>query len=598
MVGAGRLSGVATEIRLRTVVLILCGLALCAYLPALFAGFVFDDPRFVENNEAIRTLTPASVVSCFTDPRTLADVGWKGIYRPLRTLDFAIDYNLGGGTPFVFHFRNILYHAFAAVLVFLVLLELLGQTKGARRGALFGSIFFVLHPVHTEVVAWITSRGDLLLIVFFLFALLMHMRGRTIPASVFLVLALFSKESAVVFVGAAVLVDLLRRARLRFGWYALYTALAIGYVGVWKLVMSSYDAGGMAHLENWWGGSYGGNLLVMSQGFMLYVKELVLPIDFVIDYHIPALGHATTGSTVSILVLCLVGIGAIVAGRRSQFALAFFLVTLFPTSNLLIKVGIPTAERFLYLPSVGLCFLAAPWLARTRLAFAVFACFFLLTFARSLDWRTSQILWDATNARAATPRGLSSRISTELDAAIAAREALKGAMPSEARAHYKSMVDHALNVIRRADELLDLYENQIRMKPGLYGSAALSRKANALMILERPKEALEAADRALRLSPDPEDADPSAWFNAALALQGLGEYADAAANLEKAREVDYDGAGDLTPAIAAMWVKAAKAQEDSGDRAKALSFYRRSWDNFPDPSRNRRAQEGIERLSR
>ena len=602
MVGAGRLSTAPEQkhtARHQLVIwaLIICALTVAAYLPTLFGGFVYDDVRFVEENEAIRSLSPGSIVSFFTDPKTVASVGWKGIYRPLRTLDFAVDYVVSGGRPWFFHLRNVLYHALGAILLMLVLRELLGDGKGARRNAFLGALLFALHPVNTEAVAWITSRGDVLVLVFFLLALFLHLRGRTGLAALVLVIALLSKESAVVFVGVAVVCDLYRRARLQFRWYGVYAGLALCYVVLWKLVMPGPDLM-PGHLATWWGGSYGANLLTMSQGYLLYLHRMILPVDLLVDYHVPSINHLTPGSAISIAVLAIVTVMALRGGRRSRLALAFFVITLFPVSNLMIKVGIPTAERFLYLPLIGLVILVAPWLSRTRLIYAVFVCFFLLTFSRTMVWRSIDIFWAATNARAVTPRGLAHLVATELRAAHQARERIRTSPMSQRSRHVREMQAHAAEVVRRADELMDLYENWIRMPANLAGSGALSRKSNALMLLQRPEEALEAADQALKISADPEQLAPEAWYNAALAFEALGQPASAAANLEKAREVGYQYAGDLTVTIATLWVRAAAMAEAEGNLPLALSHYRQSWNVLPDHTRNAAAYTGIERLSR
>ena len=600
-VGAGSLSTGVQPDRTARYALIILALSLAAYLPALFGDFVYDDVRFVKENEAIRSLSPAAIASFFTDPKTIAPVGWKGIYRPIRTLDFAVDHAIGGGRPWFYHLRNVLYHACGAVLLMLILRLLLGDSAGARRGAFLGALLFALHPVHTESVAWITSRGDVLVLVFFLLALLLHMHGRFGMATVFLLIALLSKESAVVFVGAAVVVDLYRRVRLRYRWYLLYAGVALAYVVFWKLMMQSGEESPElmpGHLQTWWGGSYGANLLTMVKGFLLYLHRLVLPVDLVVDYHVPALNYLTMGGIVAIAVLLTLVVLAIRGGARSRQALAFFLITLCPVSNLLIRVGIPTAERFLYLPSIGLVILVAPWLTRTRLVYAVFTCFFLLTSARCLDWQSMESFWAATNASAATPRGLSHLISVELSAAHAAQRRLRAEPMSQRTRHLKTMQAHAEEVIRLADQLIDLYEYELRVAPDLVGSGALSAKSNALMLLGRPEEALDAADKALSVSKDRDQLAPAAWYNAALACQALGRYADAAENLAEAKKVGYEHAGDLTPAIATFWARAGARAEAQRDLPLAIGHYRRSVNALPDRTRNAAAYAALERLTR
>jgi len=553
-------------------------LAFAAYLPSLFGGFVYDDDRFVKANTAVHSLTPAGVVSYFTDPRTLAAVGHKGIYRPIRTLDFAIDWAISGGSPWFFHLRNVLYHVLGSLLLLGVLRRLLDaegpqsykvQPEGA---ALLGTLAFALHPVNVESVAWITSRGDVLVLVAFLGALLLHLDGRRVGAAIVLVLAVFSKESAVVFPAAAILADLYRRERLRWGWYGVYGAISAAYVVFWFSFLGGGKVAAMGHLPHFWGGSYGANLLTMAQGFLYYAKLIVLPVQLVIDYHVPATTELDAGSAVAILALLALLLGALLGGRRSRFATLWFLVTILPVSNLIRPIGIPTAERFLLVPLVGVALWVGPLLFRwRRLAPVLLGCLFALTFARCFDWKSNDTLWDATDDVATTPRGLGHRASTTLDRAHGAWKRMEGATRRERERLHEEMVEHAEEVCRTADRFLRFYEEVIRLDdPGIVGGRILSDKANALILLRRFQLALEAADRAIGLG-----GGASAYYNAYLALKSLGRSKEAALNL----------------------TRAAQLFEKRGERDRARLYYRQSWEMFPDPKRNAAAREGIRVLA-
>ena len=118
-----------------------------------------------------------------------------------------------------------------------------------------------------------------------------------------------------------------------------------------------------------------------------------------------------------------------------------------------------------------------------------------------------------------------------------------------------------------------------------------SRKANALVLLKRPEQALAAAEQAIENS-----GEPDAYFNAALACQALQRWVDAAVYLDDARTKGYAGS-DLTPSIATMWLRAALQQELAGNKESALRSYKRSWRELPDLQRNPKAREGIDRLA-
>jgi tetratricopeptide (TPR) repeat protein len=575
----------------RVACLLIACLAFFAYLPALSGGFVYDDERFIEKNPPVTHLTAANVVRYFTDPTSHSIVG-HDIYRPLRTLEFAIDWAISGGRPGFFHLRSMLHHALACVLLYAVLRRLLE----ADVPALLGTLAFALHPVQTESVAWITSRADVLLLVWFLLALLLYLRERPLLAALAFLGALLSKETAVFFPAAVFLVDLFRRADLRpfrrWAWYGVYATMAVAYVVFWVYLVAGARLENVGHLGGrWWGGSYPMTLLTMTKGFLHYARVIAFPVHFTVDYHVPASTGLGAGEVVAIVILGALVAAAVAGGRRSRLALAWFFLALLPVSNLIRPIGIPTAERFLYLPLVGVALWAGPVLARyRRLAAAVLACLFVLTFARSRIWRTNDSLWLAAEKVARTPRGLDYQSGKELRAAHEARDRLKHAAPSAKAALEVRMLDHARATVRHVDGFFELYRDVIRLPPSTLGGRNLSRKANAFVILGEPKEALAVARETIR-SWD----DPRAYFNAALALQELEVWDEAARHLQTAWDKGYD-LTDLRPSICNLWLRAAADRERAGDAAGALRHYRRAWRAFPDPEKNAPTLEAIRRL--
>ncbi len=476
-----------TSLGSRRAAILVAGLALLAYLPSLFGDFVYDDVRFVETNAAVHALSPAMAISCFTDPTTVDPDAFKGIYRPLRTLEFAIDRAVSGGRPWFFHLRGMIWHALSAVLVLGLFRRLSGAPPGeAPAAAWCGALLYALHPVHTECVAWISSRGDLLCAVFFLAALTSHLDGHRIRAALLLLVAIFAKEVAVVFAGAALLTDLYRRDKLRFGWYGVYGAIAAGFTALWFFLVAGGEPGEMGQVSAWWGGSYLMNLATMAKGFLYYLKLLVLPVNQAVAYHLPARSTLDSGTVVSIIAVLLIAVGALIASRKTRFALGWFLVTIFPVSNLLIRLVIPTEERFLLLPSIGFCFAAGWLLARTRISAIVFLCCFALTFSRTFDWLSEDALWQSSLAVTESPKGLRYRSDIETRRMEQTRD----------RAD-------AEQVVRTTDAFFGYYLKNIQLAPeGTPGAMLVSatdagplllNKAKALLLLGRYREALDAA---------------------------------------------------------------------------------------------------------
>lgn len=141
---------------------LLAGLALLVYLPALRAGFIWDDDAYVTGNAALKSL------------RGLWEIwflpGQHVQYYPLTFTSLWLNYHWGGLQPMGYHLVNILLHALNALFVW----KLLEKLKVP--GAWFAGLVFLLHPVHVESVAWITERKNVLSGCFYLLSLLSYLR--------------------------------------------------------------------------------------------------------------------------------------------------------------------------------------------------------------------------------------------------------------------------------------------------------------------------------------------------------------------------------------------------------------------------------------
>lgn len=558
-------------------------LAVVAYLPSLSGGFVSDDKRFIVDNGAVHELSLARAWTYFTDPATQATFG-HDIYRPLRTLGFAIDWAVSGGSPLFFRIRSLAWFVALCLLVLLLYRRLEPAGGGGAAGAAAaGAMLFAVHPVLTESVAFVSSRGDLIAAVFFVGALLLHLGDRSFLAALALVVALFGKEVAAVFPAAALLVDLHVRRRPRWWRYGVYGAIAVAFFLLWRSLVSASPGQTAA----WPGGSWAANLVTTAKAFLYDAKVLLFPVDLAFDWRLPAraaigIGDlALAAAGVAVLVL------AVATGRRSRFAALFFLVTILPVSGLLWPMTVPTADRFLLLPAVGFGLWGGAALTRSRLSWVVLACFLALTVDRSLDWRSAKTLWAATNARVETPNGLS---VAAWHAEQALRTARQEGRPEEARAA-------AEEILRLADRFEALYrESQIGKEPGALppgpGSEILARRALALAALGRPREAIAAADASLRL-----DDFATAHEAASYAMEMLGDFPEAAIAAERAVARGRDSADDRRR-LAGLLYRAGADAAAAGDFPAAAGYFERSVAAAPDEEAAAPARAALERLRR
>ena len=150
--------------------------ALLVYVLALRNGFAFDDVVLIPNDARV---TGAQIGALLTKSYW-SDSG-LGLYRPLTSLTFALDWLAGSGGTAWFHFTNMLWHALASMAAFLLLARWFRPAA-----ALAGSLMFALHPVHVEAVANIVGRSELIAATFF-FAACLVWTTRDLPRNARLV---------------------------------------------------------------------------------------------------------------------------------------------------------------------------------------------------------------------------------------------------------------------------------------------------------------------------------------------------------------------------------------------------------------------------
>ncbi|MFI5402711.1 MAG: hypothetical protein ACHQ1G_07230 [Planctomycetota bacterium] len=418
----------------RWAVLLVAVTALLVHAPANWGEFVFhDDYRYVVNNPAIDRV--GDPLRFFTDLSTLSEQSpTADIYRPVRTLSYAAITALRGKESAApFHKLAILLHAGTAVL----LLLLLRRAGLGPFAASAGALFFALSPVTVEVTAWVCSLGDSWCGFLAVASVLAYAADRRVLACVALVLALFSKEHAVVVPGLWLAWDaFLRPERLRVGAWRrtllLGAAPAAALVAAFLLFRTGVGAK-TSQVSEPIGGSYGVAACTMLAGLGWYAATILFPygptFDAVVELRPTPLD---AGAFLGLLVIATLVWALLRGPARVRLAAAWFLLALVPVHNVFVSLKIPTADRFLYLPLMGLAFavgelaqrtypFSAKWMAPALVLLGV------LSVARIGDWKDSEALVAA--GRRVTPK--SHRLIWE-EAAIHAERAQRYLMRGDA----------------------------------------------------------------------------------------------------------------------------------------------------------------------
>lgn len=386
--------------------------AVATYANSLLNRFAYDDVSIITDDRRVHGL--GHLVAVLTGPYW-AFTRQLGLYRPLTTLSFALEWTLSGGAPWLYHGVNVALHAVVCVLLYFMLDRLAGRVP-----ALVGALLFAVHPVHTEVVANVVGQAELLAAVGILGTCLLWLRqpadaaprpGTIAGLAGLYALALFAKESAIVGPGLLVLLDMAQRrlepTRRGLAAYTRRIAPAMaafaGVAGAY-LVARYYVIGSIA------GEEVAPALPFLAQDHVWmglrawpeYLRLLFFPQDLSADYSpgviLPVHGWTTATAAGAGLMAAVTALALVTPARpRLGMPAAWFLLSIIIVSNLFFPIGVVLAERTLYLPSVALALALAfawtPLAGRYPVrALAVLAALVLLalaarTWTRNPDWR-------------------------------------------------------------------------------------------------------------------------------------------------------------------------------------------------------------------
>lgn len=309
-------------------------LAFICALTTVDVGFVSDDFVLIE------AASETSVFQAFTS-NWLGERNAGGFYRPMAVLLFKMDAALHGRNPGGYHWTNLWLHLLASLLTFLLVLRI--QNDGLT--ATLAGAFFAVMPAHTEAIAWISGRTDLLCAVFYLlslnlFAAINPRQSRGCLLGVLSLsaglLAMLSKEMGYTLPLMIVVVDRLAHSRDGF-WHKDRSHHYAGYFVMLGLVIGlRYFAVG--HLI----GGYGSEHLQIGRVFSylsIYLNFIIEPFAILSGNNQPVHGILTAAAI-------LLSITALF-NRRTRLAMAFWWITLLPVMTI-------CRAQYLYLPSFGI----------------------------------------------------------------------------------------------------------------------------------------------------------------------------------------------------------------------------------------------------
>ena len=414
---------------------------LLIYLNSLHGGYVLDDAIVISQNQytqqgisGLPGIFSNDSFYGFFKAEGKAHLVEGGRYRPLSMAMFAIEHQLFGDQPFIHHLVGVLLYCFLCLVLFKYLrslLEIRFGEKIALSVSLFTVMLFAAHPIHTEVVANIKGRDEVLTMLLGILAawyLYLSVAKSSIKlliaAAGFFFLSLLAKENGLVFIILAPLAlwfftkfpmqRILKHSSIFVFPLALYILIRVSVLGFNQSNSPILEILNNPFLQ--WNGasfvpiSFNDKLGTILVTFGRYLYLMVWPTHLSHDYYplsIPLTQWSKPQALLPLLILLTAITSIVLLWKKKSvpiFGMIFFLVALFPMSNLLINVGTLLSERFLFIPSFGFLLIIgwawAKYISKGHIISMrnILLCFIILslsflTIARNKAWKDNFTLF-------------------------------------------------------------------------------------------------------------------------------------------------------------------------------------------------------------
>lgn len=350
------------------------------YLNTLKNGHALDDVMMITQNSFVNHGLQYWK-SIFTKDSMVGFIGSDdavlpgGRYRPLSLLMFAVEWEFFGDNPFVGHLINVILFAFTCYILWKLLSQFIFKTNPVV--ALIAVTLFAIHPIHTEVVANIKSRDEilsLLLSILSLYFLFKHeVAGKKskfiVYSALFFLLGLFSKENTLMFLVVMPLAlfcfssksvkDAIKVVLPHFLLATVFLVIRFKVIGFHKIEETEILNNPFLIM------TFQEKYATIFETLLKYGSLLIFPYPLSHDYsfnQIPATSFSSLRVLLSLVLFASLIVYALLKIKNKSnigFGILYFFITFSITSNFVINIGAPMGERFLYMPSAGFCLVVA-----------------------------------------------------------------------------------------------------------------------------------------------------------------------------------------------------------------------------------------------
>ncbi|XP_015913361.2 protein O-mannosyl-transferase Tmtc3 [Parasteatoda tepidariorum] len=437
----------STQRPLHFVVLVVA--AFLCYYNSLYCGFVFDDMSAIRDNKDLRPSTP--VLNLFFNDFWGTPIHKEHShksYRPLTVITFRINYYLHQLSAWGYHFFNIILHVFVCILYLRLCQYFLSSTA-----SFIAALLFAVHPIHTEAVTGIVGRAEILSSIFFLLAFIAYIKStlplhntgiNRLPLSCclfFIICATLSKEQGITVAGVCFLYEIFVVQKLRFSDLAqllqngsIFKGLPmwlrnmvirisfVAAITICLLIARVKIMGAQLPIFTKFDNPAAASSTPVRQltfNYLLPVNAwlLLFPSDLCCDWTmgtIPLITSLLDPRNLATLALyatlaAMLWFALTADPKHFQIisiSMSLLVLPFLPASNMFFPVGFVVAERILYIPSMGFCFLIAyGWsliyrrMGRKRyliyLILVVIIFHSLKTILRNFDWVSEKEIFAA-----------------------------------------------------------------------------------------------------------------------------------------------------------------------------------------------------------
>lgn len=506
------------------------------YLPTVGFEYTLDDAIVIYDNqftqEGIRGIPDLFKYDTFRG--FFKKEGKEGLvaggrYRPLTLATFAIEYQLVGNNPWLSHLMNVLLYGLLAVVICFFLEQHLFQQRSDDALAFIIALLFVAHPIHSEVVANIKGRDEIMSMLLGLASLHLLFKGRNIGSAALIILALLAKEMALTWIAIAGLyylimaktswLDMIKKVLPLLSGTLVYLIIRISVLGwpdlsgqVLEMMNNPFiKVEGNQYVAFTWFEKVASIFLSLGKYLML----IIWPHPLTHDYYPRSLGVPTLADVqvvFAVLIHLFLLVLSIIKWRKQpilSFCILFYFSSLVLISNFIFPIGTHMGERFLFMGSLGALAGVTYWLS-SKLP-SSYGLGLVIAIILGWSWKTIDRIpvWKNDFTLFTTDVKTSNRSAKALNAA--AGSLVDQYMLAEEGARNEEDLNQALIYLEKATEIHPNYK------------AAYLIQGNAFYLKKAYDAAKKSYERALSLDPELTSASKNLLITLQQGAQFFGE---------------------------------------------------------------------------